>query len=188
MNQPERRFLAESAPSVTGRKISGLAARFNSRSENLGRSENPFHEIISPGAFDGVLNDDVIACFNHDETLILARSKNGSGSLKLWVDEIGLHYEFEAPNTTVGNDLLESVKRSDIAASSFAFTVPEGGDTYTQEAGGTLRTITKVGRLFDVSPVSRPAYAATSVSARALGQSSPAPIRDGFAKFFSLLH
>jgi HK97 family phage prohead protease len=145
-------------------------------------------EIILPGAFDGVLGDDVIACFNHNESAILARSKDGKGSLKLSVDSVGLHYEFEAPNTTTGNDLLESIKRGDINASSFAFTVGEGGDIITQESGGTLRTIRKVSRLYDVSAVSRPAYSAATVSARAHERrTTGTPVRDGFAKMFQLL-
>lgn len=170
---PERRFLPAEAPQATGRTVSGYAARFNSRSENLGIPDRPFHEIILPGAFDDVLGDDVIACYNHREDLILARSKNGEGSLKLRADSVGLHYSFEAPNTTTGNDLLESIKRGDINASSFAFTVADDGDTITQEAGGKLRTIRKVSRLYDVSAVSRPAYSAATVSARALASNAP---------------
>ena len=184
----ERRFLPTEPPKATGRTVTGLAARFNSRSENLGSPERPFHEVILPGAFDDVLGDDVIACFNHDENIILARSKNGVGSLKLTVDNVGLHYSFEAPNTTAGNDLLESVKRGDIAASSFAFTIAEGGDIVTRDATGTLRTITKLSRLYDVSPVSRPAYAATAVSARAIGNEATAtPARNGWARMIDLL-
>lgn len=172
---PERRFLPAEPPKATGRTISGIAARFNSRSENLGTPSDPFYEIIKPGAFDEVLQDDVVAVFNHDEKMILARSVNGEGTLKLWTDEAGLHYSFEAPNTTAGNDLVESVKRGDIAASSFAFTVGPDGAAFTREAGGMLRTITKVARLYDVSPVTRPAYAATSVSARSHNTEADTP-------------
>lgn len=174
---PERRFLAAEAPTATGRTVSGYASRFNSRSENLGSPDRPIYEIILPGAFDGVLGDDVVAAVNHDETRPLARSRSGQGSLKLKVDSVGLHYEFEAPNTTTGNDLLESIKRGDIAASSFAFSVAEGGDTITREStGGTLRTIHKVSRLYDVSPVTRPAYPAATVSARALPGDTDEPL------------
>jgi len=186
---PERRFLPTEAPKVAGRTVSGVAARFNSRSENLGTEEHPVYEVILPGAFDGVLNDDVVAAFNHDETRILARSKGGKGSLKLLVDQFGLHYSFEAPNTATGNDLLESIKREDITASSFAFKVAPGGDTFTREAdGSTLRTISKIARLYDVSCVVRPAYSATSVSARSKGGDSVTfPGVSGWAKIFKLL-
>jgi uncharacterized protein len=189
MSQPERRFLSAEAPTATGRTISGYASRFNSRSENLGSKERPLFEIIAPGAFDGVLSDDVIAAWNHDESRILARSTGGKGTLKLSVDESGLHYSFTAPETSTGNDVLESIKRGDVNASSFAFVVADGGDRYTQEPdGSTLRTITKIGKLYDVSPVTRPAYSAATVSARSTGTAAPhTPRRDGWKKLFDIL-
>lgn len=168
-HEPERRFMAASAPTATGRKISGYAAKFNTRSQNLGSAESPFFEIIKPGAFDGVLNDDVRALVNHDASLILARSKNGKGSLKLSVDSVGLRYEFEAPNTQAGADLLESIKRGDLDQSSFSFICDPSGSTYTKEGKATVRTISKFAQLLDVSPVTFPAYADTTVAARAAG-------------------
>jgi len=168
--QIERRFTATSAPAVKGKTITGTAAVFNRRSDNLGTPDHRMHEIILPGAFDDVILDDVIACFNHDEKLILARSRDGTGTLSLWVDKIALRYSFEAPDTTTGRDTLESIARGDVNSSSFAFQVAPGGDSYAiQPDGSTLRTITKIGRLFDVSPVIRPAYAAATVSARGAG-------------------
>jgi uncharacterized protein len=190
-SQPERRFLPAAPPAVKGRTVTGVAARFNSRSENLGSADSPLFEVISPGAFDGVLNDDIVAAYNHDESLILARSINGKGTLRLWVDDVGLNYEFTAPETTAGNDLLESLKRGDISSSSFAFSIAEGGDSFSQEPDlGILRTITKVARLYDVSPVVRPAYQATGVSARSQGQHEgtvPTPRADGWRKLLEIL-
>jgi HK97 family phage prohead protease len=185
----ERRFLPSAPPVVKGRTVSGVAAKFNSRSENLGTADRPVFEIIAPGAFGGVLNDDVVSCFNHDESLILARSENGKGTLRLWVDGIGLNYEFTAPDTTAGNDLLESLNRGDIRGSSFAFQVAEGGDRFTQEPGGVLRTITKIGKLHDVSPVVRPAYKNTAVDARGLTGIQPVatPARNGWKRMFEFL-
>lgn len=170
--QPERRFLT-ATPAVTGRTIFGYAARFNSRSENLGTTDQPIFEIIKPGAFDSVLKDDVRALFNHDSNLILARSKNGKGTLKLSIDTIGLRYEFEAPETQVGNDLLVSIKRGDIDQSSFSFSIAPGGDSWSNEGRNRIRTIMKIKTLHDVSPVTSPGYLETSVSAR---KSSPKPI------------
>ena len=189
MNEPERRLLRTDPPKATGRQISGIAARFNTRSENLGTAARPFHEIILPGAFDDVLRNDVIACVNHDEKMILARSRDGTGTLSLWVDEIGLRYSFEAPQTTAGNDILESIKRADIDASSFAFSIAENGDTYAPEGGGTLRTICEVGRLFDVSPVSRAAYPSTIVSVRSLSVRPPESFSavSIWSRFFDIL-
>ena len=185
----ERRFLPSAPPVVKGRTVSGVAAKFNSRSENFGTADRPVFEIIAPGAFDDVLSDDVIACYNHDESAILARSTGGKGTLKLSVDQVGLNYEFIAPETTVGNDVLESIKRGDINSSSFAFIVAEGGDTYTPiTGGGTLRTITKIAKLYDVSPVCRGAYPAASVTARALpGQPVATPALNAWKAMLGFL-
>jgi HK97 family phage prohead protease len=111
----------------------------------------------------------VLCLLNHNEDKgVLARCKNGSGSLKLEVDEKGLRYSFEAPNTALGDELLEGIKRGDITTSSFAFTV--GSDTWTKkEDGSYLRTINTIKELFDVSPVYRAAYDATSVKADTRG-------------------
>ena len=94
--------------------------------------------------------------------------------MKLTVDSIGLLYTFESPETTAGNDLLVSIKRGDISGSSFAFTVAKGGDTYTQEGAGVVRTISQIGKLYDVSPVVRPAYADANVTARGISETYPA--------------
>jgi len=94
---------------------------------------------------------------NHqNERGILARSKNGSGSLILEVDETGLKYLFEAPNTALGDELLEYLKRGDITGSSFAFVVKE--DKWENRDGSYLRRIKSFDLLFDVSPVFNPAY------------------------------
>ena len=161
-NIEKRAFNAEIEVRAEGETptISGYASVFNKRSENLGG----FREVIAPGAFDGVLNDDVRALFNHDANFLLART--ASGTLRLSVDEEGLRYEFEPPNTTAGRDLVESMKRGDITQSSFAFTV--ASDSWEERDGGMLRTINKVERLYDVSPVTYPAYPDASVGLRSL--------------------
>lgn len=98
----------------------------------------------------------------------MARSKHGEGSLRLEIDEIGLKYTFEAPNTALGDELLEGLRRGDINTSSFAFTV--GSDNWSKREDGTyLRTINSISELFDVSPVYRAAYDATSVKVDARG-------------------
>lgn len=155
------------------RTVRGYAAKFNKRSENLGCGSYQFFEVIEPGAFDDVLNDDVRALFNHDENLILARSKNGAGTLRIGTDETGLWYEFDAPTTQAGNDLLESLERGDVDQSSFSFSVDKDGQSWveTQEGDGpivTIRTIKKFSKLYDVSPVVFPAYLDTDVATRSL--------------------
>jgi len=148
------------------RTIAGYAAVFNSNSEDLGG----FIETIAPGAFDAVMGDDVRALVNHDESKVLARTK--AGTLRLDLDETGLRYEFDVPNTTYGNDLLESVNRGDISQSSFGFSVDEDEWERGMNGAKARRTITKVSRLYDVSPVTYPAYPDTSVALRKLEQAS----------------
>lgn len=149
-----------------GRKICGYAVLFNCQSEDLG-----FYEIIEPQAIteETIKQSDVFAKFNHDDDKVLARSKFGNGSLSLELDEKGLYYEFEAPNNIWGDTLLEHIKRGEIDASSFAFTVSQGGDKWEKDGNGTLyRTISKIDQLYDVSPVFQPAYSNTTCTARNL--------------------
>ena len=111
--------------------------------------------MILPGAFDEVLKDDVRALINHNSDMILGRTK--SNTLRLSVDEKGLRYEIDPPATTYAANLLESLKRGDITQSSFAFNVDV--DSWDEDSEGrVIRTIKKVRRLFDVSPVTFPAY------------------------------
>lgn len=171
MKDIERRNYRNEIRSIEegGRTVEGYAAIFDSPSEDMG-----FIERIAPGAFDGVIAEsDVLALLNHDERRgVLARSKYGEGTLQLSIDERGLLYRFEAPNTALGDELLENLKRGDIDSSSFAFSIDE---EEWRNVGTTVnerweRTIKKVRRLYDVSPVYTPAYSATSCYARALEQ------------------
>lgn len=175
MNKPniniEKEIRAlESQMSVNedGRTIEGYAVVFNSLSEDMG-----FREIISPNAIteETIKNSDIIATFNHSTDIVLARSKNGEGTLQLEIDEKGLKFSFEAPNTTAGNDLLESIKRGDVSGCSFAFSVnydDEEAETWIDNGDYYLRTINKIERLYDVSIVVHPAYEATSVNQRSI--------------------
>lgn len=134
--------------------IIGYGSVFNSRSEPLWG----FREIIKPGAFDDVLNDDVRGLFNHDPNFILGR--RSSGTLTLAVDDKGLRYDIIAPETQTIRDLvLAPLQRGDISQSSFAFRVAhDGEDWYQDDEGIVIREISKFSRLYDVSPVTYPAY------------------------------
>ena len=133
--------------------ISGHASMYDIRSENLGG----FYEYIEAGAFtpELIAKSDTRALINHDQNLILGRTT--SGTLRLNADEKGLRYEFDVPETSYGKDLVVSMKRGDITQSSFAFTVADD-DWTTDEDGNNIRTIKKIERLYDVSPVTYPAY------------------------------
>ena len=122
--------------------VIGHAAVFNSLSEDLGG----FREKIQPGAFDDVLKNDVRAYFNHDPNYLLGRTT--AGTLRLSVDDQGLRYELDVPNTTAGRDLKENMRLGNITQSSFAFTIGRDGDAWERnEDGADIRIIKKVNRL-----------------------------------------
>lgn len=144
-------------------RISGYGAIFDGFSEDLGG----FIERIDSTAFEGRLDDDVRALFNHDESYVLGRTK--SGTLSLSVDEKGLFYDVLPPDSQTIRDLvLEPMARGDINQSSFGFTVAD--DDWSIAEDQVVRTITKFKRLYDVSPVTFPAYpgASSNVSQRTL--------------------
>lgn len=135
--------------------VSGYAAVFDDITD-IGY----FKERIARGAFEGVMQDDVRLLINHTG-VPLARTTNGT--LDLEVDDTGLRYTARLADTTEGRDLYKLIKRGDISQSSFAFTIAD--EDWDRKAN--LRTITRMGQLLDVSPVTYPAYPTTTVAARA---------------------
>lgn len=120
-------------------------------------------ERIMPGAFDRAIreHDDTRGLFNHDSNLVLGRTS--AGTLKLASDPVGLRYEIAPGKTTVAADVQEHIRRRDVTGSSFAFLIEEQ----------VWRTVDKIDyreilsvRLYDVGPVTYPAYEATSVGVR----------------------
>jgi len=136
--------------------VFGYAAKFNSPTQIRGW----FREVILPGAFDDVLADDVRCLFNHDPNQILARTV--SKTLEIGVDASGLWYRYTTPDRTFAKDLADAISRGDVSQSSFAF-IPK--ETVWREISEELdlREIVKIERLYDVSPVTYPAYDDTSV-------------------------
>lgn len=140
-------------------KISGYAAVFNSTTD-LGY----FEERIKPGAFARAIKEqqDVRALWNHDPNYVLGRTK--SGTLRLAEDNVGLQIEIDPPETQTARDLVESIRRGDVDQMSFAF-IPTK-ETWTERQGMLpLREIEDV-NLYDISPVTYPAYPATTVGLR----------------------
>ncbi len=133
-----------------------------------------FEEKIARGAFDDVLKDDVRALFNHDPNQVLARTK--SKTLDLYTDKDGnLAYRFKIPNRSYAKDLEDAIKSGDVDQSSFAFRAKEEKwewATDDNKLKKDKRTILKMERLFDVSPVTYPASPTTKVAARKLADHS----------------
>jgi len=158
--------------------VSGYAARYNVLSHRL---KPGFKERIAPGAFDRILatKPDVVALFNHNPDQVLGRTT--SGTLRLNADKVGLAFELDLPNTTIGRDVYESVKRGDLNGCSFAFGVGQRMDEFSEEdedddegmyralkrkVKQIVRTIRDFANLMDISIVTTPAYPGTSVDAR----------------------
>lgn len=157
------------------RNVEGYALVFNKKSKDLGG----FRELILPEAMEGVIKDsDILAVLNHNpDKGVLARSTKGKGTLGLDIDSKGVKYSFEAPNYGTGDELVEGLKRGDIRASSFAFTIAEGGDNIEKLADGSiLRTITQFNQIHDVSPVYREAYSDTTVALRSVDKFNEIPV------------
>lgn len=144
-------------------RIVGHAAVFNQLSEDLGG----FREQVAPGAFaEAIEKDDVRALFNHNADHVLGR--NRAGTLKLAEDTRGLAVDISPPDTSAAADLLALLERGDVTQMSFAFSIRPNGENWGKDDNGLwIRTITRV-RLFDVSPVTYPAYPQTDVAIRSL--------------------
>ena len=144
-------------------EITGYAARFNVWSEEI----FGFKERIHPGAFSKTIKEnDVRLLFNHDPNFILARTANGT--MKLEEDRKGLVYTASLPDTTYAKDLKESIKRGDISQNSFGFRVIKDKWKISDDKNKLdERTLTEV-KLFDVSPVTFPAYPQTTVKVRSI--------------------
>lgn len=163
-DQMERRFHSSEVRverrAEGGTRITGHAAVFNMLSDNLGW----FREQIKPGFFaEAIGRDDVRGLFNHDPNLVLGRST--TGSLKLEEDSQGLRMEIDPPDTQLARDLIVSIERRDVTGQSFSFSTLE--DSWGEDVDGNIiRTLVRIGRLYDVGPVTFPAYPQTDVALR----------------------
>lgn len=144
-------------------RIVGYAAVFDQLSEPM----MGFRERVRPGAFAQTLKDkdDIRALWNHDSAAVLGRM--GAGTLSLREDKKGLLVEIDPPDTQVGRDAMESIRRGDVSQMSFAFAVRK--QQWTAEGEGEEEQLTRDlidVRLFEVSPVTFPAYPQTAVAVR----------------------
>ena len=152
------------------RTISGYAIVFGVESRILADYWDNYREIIEPGAIteERLKDMDIKMTMYHNREKILARSNKGEGTLRLSVDEVGVHYEFDAPNTVDGDTALELVKRGDLSGSSFMFWTDEkSGVSYEKRSDGImLRRVKTIGMIYDMTIAADPAYEQTSVKAR----------------------
>jgi len=170
----ERRFTPKSTPirieerADGGKTIIGYGAVFY-RADDVGTEYMPvpdFSERIARSAFDSALQrpDDVRALYNHDPNFLLGRTS--ARTMRLSHDGTGLRYEIDIPDTQVGRDVAESIRRGDLSGSSFSFIVDR--QSWIEDGANLIREIQDV-TLYDVGPVTFPAYEATTTDLRATG-------------------
>lgn len=162
-----------SAVEADDRSLSGYAIVFNQRSELLFDPwiGNEFYETIAPEACtqEFINSQDIRVLYNHlPERGSLARSKRGEGTLNLEVDEHGVHFQFNCPDTPFGNEILDAVRRGDVDRMSFAFYADEKATETTKNEDGTYeRVVKKMHSIVEISLLDvAPAYSDTSVDNR----------------------
>lgn len=176
MAQLERRFVSTTQAPVTvetrddGKKtITGYGAVFY-RDNEPGTEFRLWADVverIDRRAFDRALSEshDARGLFNHDPSNLLGRV--ASGTMRLSVDDIGLRYEIDVPDTQVGRDVVTSIERGDLTGSSFSFTATR--QTWTERSDAPdIRMIEDL-QLYDTGPVTYPAYQATTAGTRSEG-------------------
>jgi len=139
--------------------VTGYAAMFNEPSSPM----LGFREMVAPGAFARSLSEgaDVRALWNHDDNYVMGRS--ASGTLRLEEDDKGLKFEIDPPDTQWMRDHMVTLKRGDVSQSSFGFSIIESD---TEVHDGEEYVVLRDVELFDVSPVTYPAYPQTESEVR----------------------
>lgn len=157
------------------RTITGYAILFDTPSAPLYEDEEEvIREVIAPEAVSKELLDksDIKMTMFHDRQLLLARSNKGSGTLSYGIDDKGVYFEFEAPDTADGDKAIELVKRGDIAGCSFAFSTRYYDSAFVEEStvhGDKVEVTYRVKvitGIYDFTLAADPAYPDTSVEAR----------------------
>ena len=148
-----------------GRHISGKAISFDTQSNDIG-----FIEILHRGCISQELIDssNIVFLYNHDYNQVIARANKGKGTLNIDLRDDGVYFDLEVPNTTMGNDLLENIRLGNITQCSFGFNYANEEGAYKDEKIGDVwyRNVYKIGKLYDLSAVTYPAYDDTYVNAR----------------------
>ncbi|MFT9003791.1 MAG: HK97 family phage prohead protease [Liquorilactobacillus hordei] len=158
--------------------IEGYALKFNRQSDILGGGWGPtFRETIDPHALDNTDMSNVVATFNHDQNQVLGRT---GINLQLSVDNIGLKFQVQPPDTQLARDLMTNIDAGIINQCSFAFTIPDDATAQDWEESNEddvdyIRNINQIDHLYDVSVVTTPAYPDTEA---VIGQRSKNMVED----------
>ncbi|PFE06774.1 HK97 family phage prohead protease [Bacillus cereus] len=167
MNQTEKRELLSSEIEIREiegglRTITGYAVKWEMKSVTMGYWRR-FKEQFKRGAFtDSLTQDDQLALWSHDYSQVLGRTKNGT--LRLFEDEIGLRFELDLADTTLGDDTYKTIKRGDVDGVSFGFQMTKE-EWDESDPDNIVRSVTKA-KLVEISPVAFPAYPDSQVSTR----------------------
>lgn len=166
----EIRSIQEFSNIVNENIIEGYAVVFNRESEILydKKTKKFFTEIIESSAITDELirSCDIKMLINHNKERMLARSRYGEGTLRLTVDDYGVKFSFQIPDTSDGQYIREMVNRKDFNGCSFSFVDEDVVLDWNRERGCATRKVKKVRALFDCSIVADPAYSDTEVSVR----------------------
>ena len=150
--------------------VHGTVSVYNSESNMIvDKRGRKFIEVIEPGFFSGVLDQDVFATIEHDDNKIVGRSS--AGTLKITDTPTELRTENDVAPTTFGNDLLVNIGRGEIRGMSFAFQCKDGGDQWERRSGDVYKRTLKAGgcaALLDITYTANPVYSATAVEMRSL--------------------
>ena len=178
--QPRIREAQEGQPQ--SRIIEGYAIVFGVESRLIVDYWDAYREIIEKGAVtaEDLKGFDIKMTMYHNREKILARSNKGVGTLNLHVDEVGVKYSFEAPNTPDGNTALELVRRGDLSGSSFMYWTDEANNVSYEknEDGVIIRHVKKISEIMDMTIAADPAYTQTNVTARELENAGVMPKRE----------
>lgn len=160
-----------------GRIIEGYAILFNVKSRLINDGAVTCYEVIKPEAItrDMLAHQDIKLTLFHDRQQILARSKNGTGTLHYTIDTKGVKFWAEMPNTAEGDKALELVKRGDIDGCSFMYSTDEDDKkavAYSTVGGTTIRTVKRINNVYDFTLTPDPAYIQTTVNARSFQASN----------------